>query len=350
MSSIDYPQYIGASEENKLAQAFDRIAQALVEQRAQFLFGAGMSRDSHLPLGSQLAMVLLRQYFPKTGAGKDLTDERLTQLTAEYPFEAIVHAIEQKPGCKRDDLTRVLKQILLDPNPEPNEAHHVFLSLLGARPRVRTIFTTNYDTLLEKTFGPDLGVAITEKNAADIQQVKDQGKIPIVYLRGKLDGDYQITEPEINPDQFHLLMEEFKVALHTAEAFVFVGCSLNDIDFRQFYLTFLDQLDTRKKSGKTTYFVSPPHDKFSYMLGSEIWDLRKALWIPLGAEGFFKRLKGVLENRTLDRIRSEARMRYEVNDAELDDLVGRTAKLWRMNEQDALLFLYEARTRIGGQK
>src|SRR5437660_12055688 len=101
------------------------------------------------------------------------------------------------------------------------------------------MFTTNYDTLLEEALGPDFSESITEKNAAEIQQVRDDGKIPVIHLRGKLDGDYQITEPEIVSDQFRLLNMEVRAALHHADAFVFVGYSLNDIDFRQFYFKFL---------------------------------------------------------------------------------------------------------------
>jgi hypothetical protein len=75
------------------------------------------------------------------------------------------------------------------------------------------------------------------------------------------------------------------------------------------------------------------------------------MWIPMYAEVFFTKLKDVVENQALDTIRSEVKRKYGVmKEAEYDDLVKRTAELWRMNAQDALVFLYEARTRIGGEK
>jgi hypothetical protein len=347
---VAYQKFIGASEVNEFGQAFNHIAQALVDGRAQFLFGAGMSRESGLPIGSGLAEALLQQFFPKSGGGVAPSDQRLQNLAAEFPLEAIVHAVEQKPGCKREDLTKALKQLLVDPNPKPNAGHEAFLGLLGARPRVKAIFTTNYDTLFEQALGPDICTPIVEKNATEIDRVRDAGKIPIIYLRGKLDGEYQITEPDIVTDRFRLLTEEFKSALHYAEAFVFVGFSLSDMDFRQIYLTFLEQLRARGTSGKTTYFVSPPNDEFSYALGSAIWKLRQALWVPLNAKDFFITLKEVVENRALDGIRSAVKAAYNVNDAQLSELIDRTANVWRLNKQDALVVLYDNRTLIGGKK
>jgi len=346
----DYPTFIGASEVNELGQAFNSIAQALVDGRAQFLFGAGMSRESGLPIGSDLAIALLQQFFPKSGGGVAPSGERLKELATEFPFEAVVHAVEQKPGCKRDDLRTALKKLLVDPNSKPNGAHDAFRGLLGARPRVKAIFTTNYDTLFEQSLGPDLGIPVVEKDAAEIGRIRDSGKIPIIYLRGKLDGEFQITEPEVVTPKFRLLTEEFKSALHYAEAFVFVGFSLNDIDFRQFYFNFQEQLKDRNASGKTTYFVSPPHDQFSYALGSAIWKLRHALWIPLDAKTFFIKLKEVVESRGLEGIRSEVKSAYSVNDAELNDLIDRMAKVWRAKKQDTLIILYDNRTLIGGKK
>jgi len=345
MAATNYPTFVGVAEANQLDQALDRIAQALVDRRAQFLFGAGMSHGSNLPLGSDLAVALLRRFFPGMNTP---SDERLKTLAVEFPLESIVYAVEQKPGLKRDDLTRVLREIFINPNPAPNEGHHAFMSLLGVPPRISAVFTTNYDTLLEQVLGPDFAVAITEKNATNIDQERDGGKIPVIYLRGNLDGDYEITEREIGSEKFRLLHEELKIALHRADAFVFVGYSLSDIDFRQIYRRFLDQLKDRKATGKTTYFVSPPKDEFSYTLGKAIWQLRQAEWIPLDSKSFFTRLNDVVKNRFLADITAEVKKKYAVNDTEMKALIERTAKLWRMDTQDALLFLYEARSRIGG--
>jgi hypothetical protein len=241
--------------------------------------------------------------------------------------------------------------LLVDPNPEINEAHRLFRSLLGVPPRLKAIFTTNYDTLLEQALGPNFSTPITEENAgSEIEKTRELGKIPIIHLRGTLDGPYQITEPEIGSNQYNILKEEFRIALHSSDAFIFVGFSLNDFDFRQIYLEFLEQMKLRKPSGKDTYFVSPATDQFTYVLGSAIWELRKAIWLPLDAETFFVKLTDAVENRALRSVREEVKKKYGANETELADLIDRTARMWRLDKEDALLFLYEARTQIGGKK
>jgi hypothetical protein len=345
----EFSKLLGASEEIKIDHAFDEIATALLSGQAQFLFGAGMSLDSGLPLMRQLTVSLLEEFFAEPVRNGELTKKRLAELATEFPAEAIVHAVEHKSGSRdRTGLTSSLKAIFLDPKIKPNEGHKAFSSLLGTSPRLRSIFTTNYDTLIEEELGIELAETITDKDAANIQSVRDSGKIPVIHLRGTLNGDYGITEPDILSDNFRVLISEFRTALHSAAAFVFVGFSLSDIDFRRWHREFENQDQTRRISGKTTYFVGPPTDQFSYALGTRIWELRSAIWIPLSAKEFFLRLKKVADNRTLQDIRRQVRNDYGVNDAQLDDLMDQTSKLWRMTPQDALLFLYEARTRIGG--
>jgi len=346
-----YLKLLGTSEETTIDHTFDEIARALLTRRAQFLFGAGMSFDSGLPLMRQLTVALLREFFAEPLRKKTLTPQRLEELATEFPSEAIVHAFERKSGIgDRSELTRILRTIFVDSQPKPNAGHRAFSSLLGTSPRLKSIFTTNYDTLLEQELGSELAVTITDDTAADIQNVRDAGKIPVIHLRGTLDKHYDITEPEILSDSFRVLISEFRSALHSATAFVFVGFSLTDVDFRWWHREFEKQDETRRISGKKTFFVGPPKDEFSYVLGTRIFELRSAVWLPLTAKEFFVRLKDMTENRALIEVRRQVQIDYGVNDAQLDELVKQTARLWRMPEQDALLLLYEARSRIGGGK
>jgi hypothetical protein len=218
---------------------------------------------------------------------------------------------------------------------------------------MKAIFTTNYDELLERALGPDFAAPITEENANEIDQAIDDGKIPVIHLRGKLDGKYQITEPEIASGRYQSLKEEFRIALHTTEAFVFVGFSLVDPDFRKIYLDYLTQLAARNESGKDTYFVSPVPlltGKYSYALGSAIWNLRQAVWLPLDAKTFFAKLRDVVEQDSLMFMRTEVEKKYDRKGKALEELIDQTARLWRLAEDDALVFLYEARTRVGGNQ
>jgi hypothetical protein len=329
-------------------RALEHIAEALLAGNAQFLFGAGMSRASGLPTGNELALALLEEFFARPRREGTITDERLQQLAQEFPLEVIASAFERSSSHGRSSLTAVLAGLLANPDTEPNDGHHAFSALLGAPPRVTSIFTTNYDILLEKELGPELAVAITERNAEKLASVRRSSQIPILYLRGKLDEDnYVISEREVLSPKYRLLVEEFRSALHLAGAFVFVGFSLTDPDFRTWYQAFQEQLEIREANGKKTYFVMPAQDEFSYALGDKIWQQRNAVWIPLTAEAFFVQLKIVAQGRTLYNIRREVRSDYGVNDAQLEELIQQTSEAWRMSADEALIFLYEARTRIG---
>ena len=350
MTDHGYPDFLGFKERNLCDTALRRIGRALVEKKAQFLFGAGMSRDSGLPLGPDLTKTLLREFFANLEDEDTAPDETLDRLTREFPAEAIAHAVEKKPGCKREDLTAALKALLVEPQPQPHEAHRDFLSLLGVPPRIKSIFTTNYDELFELALGPDFATAITERNATELDQVRNAARIPVIHLRGRLDGDYLITEPDILTDRYQILMEEFRMTLHSADAFVFVGFSLNDVDFRKIYAEYLATLDLRPTTGKDTYFVAPATDRYSWALGSAIWTLRRAVWIPLDAKTFFARLRGTVESLALTEIRAEVEKKYGVKGRGLADLIESTAQLWRLSREDALVFLFEARTRVGGSK
>src|SRR5882672_8581880 len=141
-----YPSFINSVGADPIDQALERIAKALNDDSATFLFGAGMSVDSGVPAGSKLLSKLLRLFFPTSGTNSP-SDERLKELSREFPFEAIVEAIEKSRGTGRDDLTEDLKKLLLDSKHKPSQAHEDFLSVCfwGGRRRLDYVFTTNFD-------------------------------------------------------------------------------------------------------------------------------------------------------------------------------------------------------------
>ena len=59
----DDPQYPLYAPETELDQAIGRIAQAVFDYRAEFLFGAGMSVDCGVASGAQLAREMLKSFF-----------------------------------------------------------------------------------------------------------------------------------------------------------------------------------------------------------------------------------------------------------------------------------------------
>jgi hypothetical protein len=205
------------------------------------------------------------------------------------------------------------------------------------------IFTTNLDQLLDKALGSQ-GIAITEENAAEIQKARADGRVPIIYLHGRLDRTYQITESDVFNTNYRMLNMELMNALIGADRFVFVGYSMSDPDFRRIYMEYRQQITLREKSGKLTYFVMPPLDAFAYRLGKLIWEERGVRWIPLTARVFFSTLKQFLESRTTKEIRENIMKKYDLKTIEAyDDLVTQAAEILRTEKSEAIQFLSQVR-------
>jgi hypothetical protein len=350
--SLPYPDFIGATDQTTLDQAFTRIVKALIDFNAQFLFGAGMSQTSGVPNSSEILKRLLTEYFPP-GGSNPIADERLADLVWEFPFEGAFAAIEKMPGRGRPDLTEKLSEILLDSAYEPSDAHGDFLSLCwgpnGSR-RLPSILTTNFDELIERAIGPERSVRITEKNAREIRSAQEKGKIPVIHLHGVLDEAYQITETDVFSQDYKVLYYEFEVALHYADAFVFVGYSMNDADFRHIYMKYRDRIRDRREYEKRTYVVSPAKDIHAYILGKALWEERGAVWFPLTAELFFAKLKYFMLTQHDAAVRAKVMKKYSLADAAaLDGYIERVAQLLRISKADALQFLLEALPRGGGR-
>lgn len=350
--NLTYPEYIGQDAAADLDHHIMRIGEALTNRRAQFLFGAGMSRSSELPTGVEVLESLLDTFFPSGGKKPD--HQRLKLLAKEFPFEAVLEAILLKLGNSREELTNALKNLLTSKGKKPSQAHRDFVSLCweeNGRPRLSRVFTTNFDDLIEQEFGDNRAVLITEENAKQIRETRDDGLIPVLHLHGVLEKNYQATETDVYNSNQHILYKEFETALYYADAFVFVGYSMADPDFRHVYLRHRESIKFRENIIKnSTFVVSPPDDEFSYNLGKHVWYSRGAIWIPLKAENFFKRLKYLIEARYYDEVRKEVKKHYSLEDDKaLDDRIQITAEIMRLKPAEALLFLHEALPQGGGR-
>jgi hypothetical protein len=350
--SPPYPDFVGPADQNILDQAFGRIVKALIDTNAQFLFGAGMSQTSDVPNSSEILKALLKEYFPPGGT-QAIDDKRVGELVWEFPFEGAFEAIEKMPGRGRDDLTQKLSEILLNPAYEPSDAHRDFLSVCwdsGSSLRLPNILTTNFDDLIERAIGLERSVRITERNAKEIRGAQQKGKIPVIHLHGVLDEEYQVTETDVFSQGYRVLYYEFEVALHYADAFVFVGYSMNDPDFRRIYMKYRDRIRDRREFKKSTYVVSPAKDVHAYILGKELWEARGAVWFPMKAELFFAKLKYFMLTQYDADVRARVMKKYNLADADaLDEYIERVAQVLRISKADALQFLLEALPRGGGR-
>jgi len=344
---VTYPDF---ADVDLLDQAFERIAQAVVQRRVDFLFGAGMSAESDVPVGAAVACRLLRILFPVTGTDPP-SETRIADLAVRTPFEAIAEAVEKSPGKGRPDLTEKLRQIFVDPSYPLSPAHHDLLAIahwFGSPPVLERIFTTNFDELLEIALGAS-GKRITELNTREIAGAQRTGLIPILYLHGVLEeGQYEITESDVFRTTFKALHNVFRTALSEADAFVFVGYSMSDPDFRRIYRGYREDIELRRENGKDTYVVSPPADRYEYSLGHRIWKTRGAIWLPFTASEFFSRLKTILETKSTIFIEQSIMRKYGLKTtSEYLDKVKLTSEILNIGRADAIRFLAEARTKAG---
>jgi hypothetical protein len=310
-----------------------------------------MSESSEVPVGIDLAEKLLREFFPSSSENPP-NDKQLEELAKVYPLECITQAVESMPGLGRSDLTSRLKSIFIDSEPEPSSAHDDFESvcLWGGTPRFYIVFTTNFDMLLEKKLGNRLAVTITEENAKDIKGHNHQGKICVIHLHGILEEqNYKVTEADLYDKTYSVLNSEFRSALTTSDAFVFVGYSLNDPDFRDVYMDFRNEIQDRKRLDRSTYVVSPAKNSYHYEIGKAVWDARGAVWIPLKADAFFARLKSIMDSQLREDVFKNAMKKHNYKDeAAFRDFVAKFADLFRVDFDEAVVLLGEISKPSGG--
>jgi hypothetical protein len=350
MATNPYPAFAVASE---VDQAIARIAEAIIEpsQRADFLFGAGMSIPASFPSGFDLSKILLRQFFPKSAADP-VPDDGIKELAASTPLELVAEAVEGAPGKHRDDLTSRLKKIYLDDSKKPTKAHHDLASIAmwEGRAALDRLFTTNFDLLLEKTFDRR-AITVFDNNTRVVMDSLREGKIPIIHIHGILDDDYQITERDVINEAYRTTTQLFKNALFEADAFVFVGYSMGDPDFRRVYRNFRDEIEDRKATrgaaDKTTYVVNPASSAEAYSLGRAIWDARGAVWIPLDAEAFFGRLRSILADDTGQKRDDAIMAKYGIDRDEYERRLRLLMDLLGIDRSDAVSFMFAARSKLG---
>lgn len=344
---IAYPAYVGTG--TRLDQAFETIANAVRNNRVAFLFGAGMSKSSKVPQGHALGVKLLKQYFP--ASGNVTPDEKTFEALAhKYPLEVIAETVHQIQE-RADRFTEQLKVALLSEIDPELEAHALFQSICFWNwPSVLdSVFTTNFDDLLERAFDKQ-GLAVTFEHPEHLRNARrgNPPKVPIVHIHGTLAGEYIITESHVYDENDNLLTFEFKSALAQTDAFVLVGYSMSDPDIRAIYMRYRQMIRGQhsqlSEQELNTFVVSPPDDEFDYDLGSKMWHNRGALWIPLDALGFFKKLRYVLEHGAGTKDLADLKVKYRTEyPKDLADKAARIADILCASNEDALQFLFEAR-------
>jgi len=301
------------TEGNDWSRAIDsniaRIAEQLVVGRIGFLFGSGMSKPSRGISGEELAYQLVRKgLFPERDDAADPDfKKQVEQAASKYPLEAIAAGILPSQTFQETGLVDILKKATFpDGAPVKHEGHDKLATIIAKLHTVRTLFTTNWDSLLKDAIGEN-AIEITPKNQDQYMFKIDDLKatrVVIVHLHGTFEDKPYICENDlmdVDKPLFQLFLSEMMT-----KSFVFVGYSLSDPNIRALYYKASDILTKiNKELRKTTYVVFPPNDDVDRIVSEYTWRARNATYIPLDAKEFFMRLQTAIETHALKEMKEQ---------------------------------------------
>jgi NAD-dependent SIR2 family protein deacetylase len=319
--------------------ALKQIGDELARRDVGFLFGAGMSHDSGVPLASRVSDHLLRETFT---AFANAAPDTQAEVAAKLPFEVIAATVEQRHGRHRTGLVELVGERLDLGSRSPNAGHSA-LSSICARTRLPLVFTTNWDLLIERELGKGFRcLTITEDNAHDISD-NDPTKLKVVHLHGLMDGAMKATEDDVLDDSVLLAM----LSAHMlTQVFIIVGHSMSDFDLRSIFLRVRQTLKQKRNLGKETYVVAPVWSEAELEVATAAWATRGCTLIPLTATQFM-----VLLDQQLSKQEAERRKRLAAQVAdimtpdELDFKVRSMTAVFEPLTEDAVVGFLEATLR-----
>ena len=238
----------------------NEIAERLFSRHAAVMIGSGFSRNAEPHSSSS-------PKFPDWSALGDIFYENLhgTRPDADVRYLSVpelAHEVEAATG--RTSLNRLLQNAIPDQQYEPSKLHMELLGLPWTE-----VFTTNYDTLLERT------CRFLTSQRYDIVRSQDSlvysEKPRIIKLHGSIDSDgpYIVTDEDYRcyPEQYAPFVNTVRQAL-LENTLCLIGFSGNDPNFLQWIGWLHDNLG-RPKSPKI-YLISSSRfsDSQKRLLGS----------------------------------------------------------------------------------
>ncbi|MBL7723612.1 MAG: tetratricopeptide repeat protein [Chitinophagaceae bacterium] len=156
----------------------DLVAKTFEENKVTVFFGAGISRNSGVPLVDEIKKEILTHLCKEKVEITNLLNDKI-------PFELFMQTL-----IEYSDSEKLLELFELG---EPN-ANHYFLAKLAKKGKLNCVVTTNFDTLLEKAFdieGITYKVFHTEESFENIENKKDS--VSIIKIHGSIENRLQMA-------------------------------------------------------------------------------------------------------------------------------------------------------------
>lgn len=292
--------YLSPTEWGDVRNNIAHIASEIIRGNIGFLCGAGMSMGQSGGIsGSELAFQLIKAaFFPTETEIKKNTDlyKQIQAVVGKYPLEAVAEACVEILPQKFTGVMQLIKSKILPVNAKPHDGHKALAALSKAY-NIQKIFTTNYDSLIEKEFSEGAEQIFNLEDLQNLERILGENKAAIIHLHGSFENDPIITEFDLMASQLEKPIFQFFLSELLNKVFVFIGYSLNDSNIRTIYFKAKNMINARKATDKNNYVVYPVYDETERKVAANIWKNRGAVLIPLDAEKFLVMLhKRAVEN------------------------------------------------------
>ncbi len=247
----------------EIKNAIDAIVKSINAGQTIIFCGAGISRDSGFPVVNDLVPYVLLTLCTgldeilsiwvslKTIANAKQRQHKLQQIIAKkmkvspevidkiingLPFEAFMETL--RDTSKIDALFEIYDAEAYEPRVEPN-TNHMMLARLVATGKVRTIVTTNFDRLIEKSLeqqgklaGLDYDVIYREEDFERIDWVQDRCRL--IKIHGSIDDKQamaitlsQVARQELSVARAAIIRQVFRLGDH--QEVLILGYSCSDV-------------------------------------------------------------------------------------------------------------------------
>jgi hypothetical protein len=287
---IEFPDYV---DKNDLHQRMAELAKAGLDRKLLLLLGAGFSKDARgYPTGAELAESLVRGTYSGYSAAE------IQAAANKYELAAISQQFVEKATGKAPALLKLV-QDHLSKRPPTKSATETDLATIASLCRMRRIFTTNFDEIIEQSLGTrHRFVKPAIANIQDFEAEADLLDITgVFHLNGDLSAP-RMTEDDLRTHRsvfFELLRQDM-----LTKVLVMIGYSFRDDSITQIYDQLFDLLRSVGEDRKS-YIVMPMDGKLDYKLAERLWDARgNIVVIPLRAGDFLHLLLSHIEEVRYD--------------------------------------------------